>query len=117
MDGQDHLYAKGSFQSGCALMFNDLFMQTHNLRYIERGMRPIVDLYIRDFLREDGSLIGRRIIMSNRLFEFDLEQPDQAEFTMHDFNDDFGCAALMRAAEIFDDPKYDEAALQFTRWK
>lgn len=116
MDGQDHLYAKGSFQSGCALMFHDLFMQTRDLRYIERGMRPIVDLYIRDFLREDGSLIGRREIMSNRLFEFDSEQPDQVEFTMHDFNDDFGCAALMRAAEIFDDPKYDEAALRFTRW-
>ena len=116
MDGQDHLYARGSFQSGCALFFHDLFMQTRDLRYIERGMRPIVDRYISDFLREDGSILGRREIMSNQPFDFKENRPELVEISMHNFNDDFGCAALMRAAELFDDPKYDEAALRFARW-
>lgn len=116
MDGQDHLYAKGSFQSGCALLFHDLFMQTHDLRYIERGMRPIVETYVRDFLREDGSIILNREIMSNKLFHFDESRPDLIELDMHSFNDDFGCVSLMRAAEMFQDDKYEDAALRFTRW-
>lgn len=115
LDGQDHLYAKGSFQSGCALMFHDLFMQTHDLRYIERGMRPIMETYVKDFIREDGSLVISREVMSNKEVDFH-KKSDKVEFTMHSFNDDFGCAALMRAAEIFDDVKYEEAAVRFARF-
>lgn len=116
-DGQDHFYAKGSFQSGVGLFFHDLFMQTHDPRYIAKGMRPIAETYIRDFLRDDGSIILTREIMSNKLF---IEGADPKgrpmEFDMHCYNDDFGCAMLLRAADIFDDPKYDDAALRFAHY-
>ena len=114
-DGQDHFYGRGSFQSGCGLFFYDLFKATHDLRYIERGMKPIAEIYCRDFIREDGSVIVRREIFTNAVSK-SKHKAEIIELGMHNFNDDFGAAMLMQAADLFGKEEYNEYALRFARY-
>ena len=80
-------FLHGSFQSGTGLFYHDLFMATKDARYIERGLRPIADRYIKDFILEDGSLVVPRNAMNNgRITDIDFE----LELSMHNYNDDFG---------------------------
>lgn len=106
-------YMRGSFQSGTGLFYHDLFLHTNDPRYIERGLRPIADIYIRDFFREDGSLIKQRNVFSNR----EADRNDGAdELSMHSFNDDFGAQMLMAASDLFEDDKYRSQARKFALW-
>jgi len=106
-------FMHGSFQSGTGLIYHDLFLATQDGRYIERGLRPIADRYIKDFIREDGSLIVQRNAMSNA-------QPGgvdyEVELSMHSFNDDFGNQMLMAASDLFEDEKYRDHARKFALW-
>ncbi len=114
MDGQDDLYAKGSFQSGTGLFYHDLFMVSGDTRYIDYGLKPIARRYRDDFFRPDGSIIGVREIFSNQ------NKADKrfhsCEFDMHQYNDDFGNAMLQTAADLFGDESYRETALKFAHW-
>ena len=115
MTDQDHFYVRGSFQSGTGAFFHDLFMATHDPRYIDRGMRPIVECYVRDFFSSDGGIIVSRGGFDNLPFKTERDS-GKLEFDMHSFNDDFGNIALMRAAEIFRDESYREKARDFARY-
>lgn len=117
MDGQDHMYAKGSFQSGVAAFFHDLFMATHELRYIERGMRPIARIYRDEFFHEDGSIVLGKEIFTDEEREAEIAGEGKAiEFEIHYYNDDFGNISLMRAAELFGDESYRRRAYEFARF-
>lgn len=114
MDGQDDLYAKGSFQSGTGLFYHDLFMVSGDVRYIDHGLKPIARRYRDDFFRPDGSVIGVRDIFNNR--DRTVKRLDCREFDMHQYNDDFGNAMLQAAADMFGDESYRETALKFAHW-
>jgi hypothetical protein len=115
MDGQfTDRYVKGSFQSGTGLFYYDLFMQTGNSQYIDKGMRPIAENYRDYFFNEDGSLIMQRDIFSNKVV-ID-ERPSAVEHNIHHFNDDFGNSMLQAAAVLFDDESYRRAAYSFAKW-
>ena len=117
MDGQDHFYAKGSFQSGVAAFFHDLFMATRELRYIERGMRPIAQQYRDEFFHEDGRIVLGKEIFSNQEREYQIAGKDKSiEFEMHYYNDDFGNISLMRAAELFGEESYRERAYKWAKF-
>ena len=107
-------YAKGSFQSGTGLFYHDLFMQSHDPRYIEQGLRPIAETYIRDYFREDGSLITERSIFANQ--PQNRSGDNSVEANMHSYNDDFGNPMLMAASDIFKDEKFRDHARKFARW-
>lgn len=107
-------YTRGSFQSGTGLFYHDLFMQTRDPRYIELGLRPIAETYIRDFFNEDGSLIVERSVFSNQVQT--RNGANSVESTMHNFNDDFGNQMLMAAADIFKDEKFRDHARKFARF-
>lgn len=107
-------YTRGSFQSGTGLFYHDLFMQTRDPRYIELGLRPIAETYIRDFFNEDGSLIVERSVFSNQIQT--RNGANSVESTMHNFNDDFGNQMLMAAADIFKDEKFRDHARKFARF-
>lgn len=106
-------YTKGSFQSGTGLFYHDLFMQTNDPRYIEQGLRPIAETYIRDYFNEDGSIIVEREIFSNKI---QIREGHSIESDMHLYNDDFGNQMLMAAAHIFKDEKYRDQARKFALW-
>ncbi|MFC1452718.1 hypothetical protein ACFLSJ_05160 [Verrucomicrobiota bacterium] len=107
------VYRKGSFQSGVALFFHDLFMASGESLFIERGMQPIVRAYRDDFFEDDGSIIQTRDRFTNQVLDIDDQQ---ARRGMHFYNDDFGNAALQCAADSFGDESYREAALRNARW-
>lgn len=107
-------YAKGSFQSGTGLFYHDLFMQTNDPRYIEQGLRPIAEIYIRDYFNEDGSIIIERSIFSNQPQK--RADDHSVEANMHHFNDDFGNQMLMAASDIFKDEKFRDHARKFARY-
>ncbi len=107
-------YTKGSFQSGTGLFYHDLFLQTNDPRYIEQGLRPIADTYIRDFINEDGSITVERAVFSNKP---QVRTGDKSlEGDMHKYNDDFGNPMLMAASDIFKDEKYRDYARKFALW-
>ncbi|MBQ7402762.1 MAG: hypothetical protein IJW05_04920 [Lentisphaeria bacterium] len=107
-------YTKGSFQSGTGLFYHDLFLQTNDPRYIEQGLRPIADTYIRDFINEDGSITVERAVFSNKP---QVRTGDKSvEGDMHRYNDDFGNPMLMAASDIFKDEKYRDYARKFALW-
>ncbi len=117
MDGQDHFYARGTFQSGVAAFFHDLFMATHELRFIDRGMEPIVRQYRDEFFTEDGGTILCKDIFTKKIHAYQTAGKDKSvEFEMHQFNDDFGNIALMRAAELFGDESYRRRAYEFAKY-
>ena len=107
------VYRKGSFQSGVALFFHDLFMASGESLFIERGMRPIARIYRDDFFEDDGAIIQARDRFTNEVLNV---EDQQARRGMHFYNDDFGNAALQCAAAFFGDGSYDEAALRYARW-
>ena len=106
-------FMRGSFQSGVGLFFNDLFLATGDPRYIERGLKPIAEIYVRDFFNEDGSIILQREAMSNAEPNRDS---DEVELQMHNFNDDFGAQMLMAASDLLGDEKYRDQARKFALW-
>jgi hypothetical protein len=108
------LYARGSFQSGTGLFFYDLFMAADDPRYIESGLRPIADNYLKYFARDDGGILQEREI-------FTWEQQAESEqenvtASMHMFNDDFGAAMLQTASDLFGDEKYRKVAYAYAQW-
>ena len=114
MDDDNHkYYSRGSFQSGTGLFYFDLFMQTHDPRYIEQGLRPIADIYIRDYFKSDGSLVIERSVFANQP---DEHESDSVELDIHHFNDDFGAEMLQTAADIFKNEKYRDCARKFALW-
>lgn len=116
MDGvQDHMYARGSFQSGVAAFFNDLFLATRELRFIERGMKPIARIYRDEFFHEDGSIVLARDIFTNEERSL-LGEDKPIEFEVHYYNDDFGNIGLMRAADLLGDESYRQRAYKFAQF-
>ncbi len=112
-DKDTKYYMRGSFQSGTGLFYHDLFLFTNDPRYIERGLKPIADIYIRDFFREDGSIILQRDIFTN---QEPKRNDGEVELSMHSFNDDFGGQMLMAASDLFHDEKYRDQARKFALW-
>ena len=105
--------ARGCFQSGVGLFYYDLFNVTDDCRYIEKGLKPIADIYQRDFLTEDGSIIPERDVFTNKISERALKENDD---NIHFYNDDFGCPMLLKAAEIFGERSYFDSAKRFAHW-
>jgi hypothetical protein len=107
-------YARGSFQSGTGLFYYDLFMASEDSRYIEFGLRPIADNYLKYFIKDNGEIIQEREIFTWNL-EAESEQKDVTP-SMHMFNDDFGAAMLQTASDLFKDEKYREGARKYAQW-
>ncbi len=109
-----NFYARGSFQSGTGLFYHDLFMASDDPRYIEFGMRPIADNYLKYFVKENGAIVLERDIFTWTEKEESIQPgvtPD-----MHMYNDDFGAAMLQTASDIFHDEKYRKAAFTYAQW-
>lgn len=109
-----NFYARGSFQSGTGLFYYDLFMASDDPRYIEFGMRPIADNYLRYFLKDNGELRQER-----EIFTWQAKKESKQEdvtLHMHMFNDDFGAAMLQTASDLFKDEKYREGAKRYALW-
>ena len=107
-------YARGSFQSGTGLFYYDLFMASEDCRYIEFGLRPIADNYLKYFFRDNGE-----IILEREIFTWNVTaESGQKDVTpsMHLFNDDFGAAMLQTASDLFKDEKYRNAACKYAQW-
>ncbi len=107
-------YARGSFQSGTGLFYYDLFMASEDSRYIEFGLRPIADNYLKYFIKDNGEIIQEREIFTWNL-EAESEQKDVTP-SMHMFNDDFGAAMLQTASDLFKNEKYREGARKYAQW-
>jgi hypothetical protein len=107
-------FARGSFQSGTGLFYYDLFMASEDPRYIEFGLRPIAENYLKYFVKDDGEIIQEREIFTWAL-EAESEQKDVTP-AMHMFNDDFGAAMLQTASDLFKDEKYRQGAYRFAQW-
>lgn len=109
-----NFFARGSFQSGTGLFYYDLFMSSEDARYIEFGLRPIADNYLKYFIKDNGELIQER-----EIFTWNLEEEsEQKNVTpnMHMFNDDFGAPMLQTASDLFKDEKYREGAYRYAQW-
>jgi len=109
-----NFYARGAFQSGTGLFFHDLFMASEDARYIEFGLRPIADNYLKYFVKDNGEIIQER-----EIFTWNLEEESEQENvtrSMHMFNDDFGAAMLQTASDLFKDEKYREGAHRYAQW-
>ena len=109
-----NFFARGSFQSGTGLFYYDLFMASEDARYIESGMRPIADNYLKYFVKDDGKITQER-----EIFTWELEEESEQEnvtANMHMFNDDFGAAMLQTASDLFKDEKYREGARCYANW-
>jgi len=109
-----NFYARGSFQSGTGLFYYDLFMAADDARYIEFGLRPIADNYLKYFIKDDGEIIQER-----EIFTWNLEEESKQEnvtLAMHMFNDDFGAAMLQTASDLFKDEKYRNGAYKYALW-
>ena len=107
-------YARGSFQSGTGLFYYDLFMASEDCRYIEFGLRPIADNYMKYFFKDNGE-----IILEREIFTWNVTaESGQKDVTpsMHLFNDDFGAAMLQTASDLFKDEKYRNAARKYAQW-
>lgn len=109
-----NFYARGSFQSGTGLFYFDLFMAAEDARYIEFGLRPIADNYLKYFVMDDGEIIQERDVFTWRISD-ETMQKDVAR-NMHMYNDDFGAAMLQTASDLFQDEKYRDAARRYARW-
>lgn len=109
-----NFFARGSFQSGTGLFYHDLFMASEDARYIEFGMRPIADNYLKYFIKDNGELIQEREVFTWAL----QEESEQKNVTpqMHMFNDDFGAAMLQTASDLFQDEKYRKGAYRYAQW-
>jgi hypothetical protein len=109
-----NFYARGAFQSGTGLFYHDLFMASGDARYIEFGLRPIAENYIKYFIHPDTG----RLIMKRDVFTWTIDQADEQRDTnnMHHYNDDFGAAMLQAASDLFQDEKYRQAALKYAHW-
>jgi rhamnogalacturonyl hydrolase YesR len=109
-----NFYARGSFQSGTGLFYYDLFMASEDARYIEFGMRPIAENYVKHFIQPDGKLTQQFDIFTWKK----VEESKQENVTqcMHMFNDDFGAAMLQTASDLFKDEKYRDAARAYALW-
>ena len=109
-----NFYARGAFQSGTGLFYHDLFMASEDCRYIEHGMRPIAENYLKYFVQDNGEIIQEREIFTwNKQNE---SRQKNVEINMHMFNDDFGTAMLQTAADIFKDEKYRDAGHRYAQW-
>jgi rhamnogalacturonyl hydrolase YesR len=109
-----NFYARGSFQSGTGLFYYDLFMASEDARYIEFGLRPIADNYLKYFVKDNGEIIQEREIFTWNMEE-ESEQKDVTP-SMHMFNDDFGAAMLQTASDLFKDEKYRQGAYRYAQW-
>jgi hypothetical protein len=109
----ENFYSRGSFQSGTGLFFHDLFMQSGDPKYIERGLLPIARIYRDEFFNEDGSLILERDPFTDKITS---PKPDAAGRPQHAYNDDFGAAMLIAASRFFNDRPYLEKASSFAHW-
>ena len=109
-----NFFARGSFQSGTGLFYYDLFMASEDARYIQYGMRPIADNYLKYFVKDDGEIIQER-----EIFTWECKEESKQEnvtVNMHMFNDDFGAAMLQTASDLFKDEKYREGAYSYAKW-
>jgi hypothetical protein len=109
-----NFYARGSFQSGTGLFYFDLFMASEDVRYIEFGLRPIAENYLKYFIKDNGEIIQEREIFTWAL----IGESEQENVTanMHMFNDDFGGAMMQTASDLFKDEKYRHAAYKYAQW-
>jgi hypothetical protein len=107
-------YAKGSFQSGTGLFFFDLFMASDDSRYIEFGMRPIAENYLKYFVQDDGEILQQRKVFTWKR-EPETKQKN-VTVNMHAYNDDFGAAMLQTAADIFEDEAFRDGAYRYAKW-
>jgi hypothetical protein len=113
MDGQRGVYVKGSFQSGTGLFYHDLFMFSGDIRYIQRGLKPIAQQY-HEFFNDDGSInVSRDVFGYQKRLK---KKKNCIEADMHQYNDDFGNAMLQSAADLFGDESYRKTALKFAHW-
>ena len=109
-----NFYARGAFQSGTGLFYHDLFMASEDCRYIEHGLRPMAENYLKYFVQDNGEIMQEREIFTwNPQGE---SRQTNVEINMHMFNDDFGSAMLQTAADIFKDEKYRDAARNYATW-
>jgi len=91
-----------------------LFRAADDARYVEFGLRPIADNYLKYFVKEDGEIIQEREIFTWK----QEEESSQANVvqSMHMFNDDFGAAMLQTASDLFKDEKYRDGAYRHAVW-
>jgi len=109
-----NFYARGSFQSGTGLFYYDLFMASEDARYIEFGMRPIAENYVKYFIQSNGKITQQCDIFTWKK----AEESKQKKVTpcMHMFNDDFGAAMLQVASDLFKNEKYRDTARAYALW-
>ncbi|MCK5845254.1 MAG: hypothetical protein KAG97_11135, partial [Victivallales bacterium] len=109
-----NFYARGSFQSGTGLFFHDLFMASDDSRYIEFGLRPIADNYLKYFVKDNGEITQERECFTWA----EMEESEQENVTpnMHMYNDDFGASMLQTASDFFKDEKYRDGARKYALW-
>jgi hypothetical protein len=111
----DDFYAQGSFQSGTGLFYHDLFLTTGDARFIEDGFRPIAVNYRDRFIHEDGHVIQERAAFTGEITSRE-PPPLQDKSSMHLYNDDFGAAMLLAAADFFKDETFRESARRHALW-
>jgi hypothetical protein len=109
-DDMPDFYAQGAFQSGTGLFYHDLFVASGDARLIERGFKPIAVNYRDRFFNDDGSIILGREAFTGQKGE------TGTGVKMHSFNDDFGGAMLMVAADFFKDESFRDKAMAYARW-
>ena len=109
-----NFFARGSFQSGTGLFYYDLFMASEDARYIEFGLRPIAENYLKYFVKDNGELVQER-----EIFTWELEEESEQQNVtpnMHMYNDDFGSPMLQTASDLFKDEKYRQGAYRYAKW-
>jgi len=109
-----NFFARGSFQSGTGLFYFDLFMASEDARYIESGLRPIAENYLKYFVKDNGEITQER-----EIFTWNQEEESEQKnvtLNMHMFNDDFGAAMLQTASDLFKDEKYRGGAYKYAQW-
>jgi hypothetical protein len=107
------MYWLGAFQSGTGLFYYDMFMATGDVRYIDKGLRPIAFNYRDKFFEDDGKIILNRDGFTGEIIH-GKSVSDVAD--MHLYNDDFGNAMLLAAADFFKDESLRECAYRNILW-
>lgn len=101
-----------SCQGGGALFYFDLYELTSKEIY-RKTMLKTVDLYMRYFFNEDGS-IG--VIYDPETDTRGDMESSLAWSDMHKFNDDFGAIAILAAYNVSGDEKYLDFVVKYLEW-
>lgn len=113
-DGRPDDPRLGSFQSGSALFYQDLYEATGDPAH-RAVMTGILDYFIAHFFTtEDGLAIVYDDVTGQRS---DTPDPhEQVWCDMHRFNDDFGCAAAVAAFHLTGEPRYRDYLTRYLDW-